>query len=56
LAILSAIKHGPSTYEEIAAYCDCSIQTVRNIEVAALAKLRRVLKKKAPDVLAHIET
>ena len=33
------------TVEEVAAWCDCSVQAVQDIEKKALEKLRRALRK-----------
>jgi DNA-directed RNA polymerase sigma subunit (sigma70/sigma32) len=47
LALLKSSAHPGDTfsYDEIAAYCGCSANAVRDIEQKALAKLRRGLKR-----------
>lgn len=46
LDLLSIFEPGtPHTLEEIAAWCDCSVQAVALMERKALNKLRRALRK-----------
>jgi DNA-directed RNA polymerase sigma subunit (sigma70/sigma32) len=53
LAVLSVLREPGKLYSlaEIAAWCDCTHEAIRVIEEKAMKKLRRALKKQAPDLI-----
>lgn len=56
LALLSLVskRNEPLTLDDIAAWCDCSRERVRQIEESALKKIRMRLNKDELELVAHL--